>query len=131
MKSIRRIGIVILLLGLTYIMRAIQPDWEQMARDNFYAVVANSWLFKLAALFVAGLLSYLMVYDMTRREKLYWSMGLLVVVACIYLLTRPGNEYAFLYIGISPNATTTITFLAAFLLADWFRTRPGEKKNNN
>ena len=69
MKSIRRVGIVILLLGLTYIMRAIQPDWEQMARDNFNAVVANSWLFKLAALFVAGLLSYLMVYDMTRRES--------------------------------------------------------------
>lgn len=109
-------------------MRAIQPDWEQMARDNFNAVVANSWLFKLAALFVAGLLSYLMVYDMTHREKLYWSIGLLVVVACIYLLTRAGNDYAFRYIGNSPNATTTITFLAAFLLADWFRTRPKEKE---
>lgn len=128
MKSIRCIGMVVLLIGLTYIMRAIQPDWEQMARDNFNVAVANNWLFKLGALFLAGLMSYLMVYDMTRREKLYWSMGLLVFVACIYFLARAGNEYAFRYIGNSLNATTTITFLAAFLLADWFRTRPREKK---
>lgn len=128
MKGIRRIGIVILLLSLPYIMQALQPDWEQIAWGNFAAVVANSWLFKLAALFVAGLLSYLMVYDMTHREKLYWSIGLLVVVACIYLLTRAGNDYAFRYIANSPNVTTTITFLAAFLFADWFRTRPREKR---
>lgn len=128
MKRIRRIGIVILLLSLPYIMLALQPDWEQIAWGNFAAVVANSWLFKLAALFVAGLMSYLMMNDMTHREKLYWSIGLLVVVACIYLLTRAGNDYAFRYIANSPNVTTTITFLAAFLLADWFRTRPGEKR---
>ena len=128
MKGIRRIGIVILLLSLPYIMLALQPDWEQIAWGNFAAVVANSWLFKLAALFVAGLMSYLMMYDMTHREKLYWSIGLLVVVACCYFLASIGNDYAFRYIANSPNATTTITFLAAFLLADWFRTRPGEKR---
>ena len=109
-------------------MQALQPDWEQIAWGNFAAVVANSWLFKLAALFVAGLMSYLMMYDMTHREKLYWRIGLLVVVACIYLLTRAGNDYAFRYIANSPNVTTAITFLAAFLFADWFRTRPGEKR---
>lgn len=128
MKNIRRIGIVILLLALPYIMQAIQPDWDQMAWDNFVAVVANTWLFKLAALFVAGLLSYFVLYDMTHREKLYWGIGLLVLVACGYLLARVGNDYVFRYIANSPNVTTTIPFLAALLLADWFRTRPGEKK---
>ncbi|MDY3119042.1 MAG: hypothetical protein SOW18_05855 [Peptoniphilus sp.] len=128
MKIFRRIGIVILLVGLPYVMQGIQPDWEQMAWESFSAAVANSWLFKLAVLFFAGILSYRMIYDMTHREKIFWGVGLLVVVACCYLLARVGNKYAFRYIGNSPDTTTTISFLSALLLADGFRNRHREEE---
>ncbi|MDY6044962.1 MAG: hypothetical protein SPI65_05225 [Peptoniphilus sp.] len=123
----KRLIIFIILIAMPYLMQAMQPDWDPMAWENFSAVVANSWLFKLVALFVSGLLGYLLIHDMTRRERFYWGIGILILVACCHLLAILNNNWVLRYIGNSPHATTTITFLAALLLADGFERRPRKK----
>lgn len=114
MKSLKRIGFLALMIGLGFLWQLIGVRYaEGVSEPNMYAA---QWTFRLAFLFIEGLLAYGFIAHMSRREKILWGFGLLVLSLIGVYLAFSGNEKMFGWIVIMWYNEPPFSFLGALLL---------------
>ncbi|MDD7363469.1 MAG: hypothetical protein SPI65_04510 [Peptoniphilus sp.] len=117
MKTGKRIIFLLFMIGFTYFWRRIEPDWSMRVGETNHIFV-ETWGFKLLYLLILGVIACGFLYEMTRKEKLYWGIGLLAFCLLFVLLATAGNSAALLYIMYRPVCEPPFTFLGALLVTD-------------
>lgn len=114
MKSLKRIIFLALMIGLGFLWQFIGVRYaEAVSEPDMYAA---QWTFRLAFLFIEGLLAYGFIAHMSRREKILWGFGLLVLSLIGVYLAFSGNEKMFGWIVIMWYNEPPFSFLGALLL---------------
>ena len=114
MKSLKRIVFLALMIGLGFLWQFIGVRYaEDVGGPDMYAA---QWTFRLAFLFIEGLLAYGFVAHMSGREKILWGTGLLVLSLIGVYLAFSGNEKMFGWIVIMWYNEPPFSFLGALLL---------------
>lgn len=114
MKSLKRIIFLALMIGLGFLWQFIGLRYaEDVSGPDMYAA---QWTFRLAFLFIEGLLAYGFVAHMSRGEKILWGFGLLVLSLIGVYLAFSGNEKMFGWIVIMWYNEPPFSFLGGLLL---------------
>lgn len=114
MKLLKRIIFLALMIGLGFLWQLIGVRYaEDVSGADMYAA---QWTFRLAFLFIEGLLAYGFVAHMSRGEKILWGFGLLVLSLIGVYLAFMGNEKMFGWIVIMWYNEPPFSFLGALLL---------------
>ena len=124
MKAVKRIVLLLLMIGLGFLWQLIGVRYaEDVSGPDMYAA---QWTFRLAFLFIEGLLAYGFIAHMSRREKILWGTGLLVLSLIGVGLAFSGNEKMFGWIVIMWYNEPPFSFLGGLLLLSGMMDR---KKN--
>lgn len=114
MKSLKRIIFLALMIGLGFLWQFLGVHYaEAVSEPDMYAA---QWTFRLAFLFIEGLLAYGFIARMSRVEKILWGFGLLALSLLGVYLAFSGNEKMFGWIVIMWYNEPPFSFLGALLL---------------
>ena len=114
MKSLKRIGFLALMIAVGFLWHFIGVRYaESVSGPDMYAA---QWTFRLAFLFIEGLLAYGFIANMNGREKTLWGTGLLVLSLIGVYLAFSGNQLMFGWIVIMWYNEPPFSFLGGLLL---------------